>query len=228
MIEYILLPYNMTSQAAPVVSTIEDGYNLMKNNVSNINEHIPILAEYAEKCGTIVELGVSDMVTSWAFLKGLRFNKKKRKHLICVDVEKKPARFDMIYDLAKKNTISMEFVHADSLTMTIPRTDMLFIDTMHHYAQLIRELERHADSVRKYIIIHNTEIDGKYSEIIRMCYYFDIQALKSKYGFSVKDMCKGLGYAVEEFLEKHKDWMVDKHLSNNNGLTILKRVDMLE
>lgn len=212
------------TNSAPVISTIVDGFNLMKDNVSNINEHIPVLAEYAEKCSHVVELGVSDMVTAWGFLKGLRFNKKKKKQLICVDLQDKPARFDSIVELAKKNTITMEFLKANSLTMTIPKTDMLFIDTEHHYAQLIRELEKHCDNVKQYIIMHNTEIDGRYGEIIRMCYYYDVDELQKKNGFKVKDICKGLGYAIEEFLEKHKEWRVEKHLPNNNGLTILARV----
>jgi hypothetical protein len=214
-----------TTANAPVISTIEDGYNLMKDTISNINEHIPVLAEYAEKCCHVVELGVCDMVTTWGFLKGLRFNKKNKKNLVCVDIMEKPARFDNVVELAKKNTIGMEFLNSNSLTMTIPKTDLLFIDTVHHYAQLIRELEKHCQNVRKYIIIHNTEIDGRFGEIIRMCYYYDVDELQRKNGFKIKDMCKGLGYAIEEFLEKHKEWRVDKHLPNNNGLTILTRVE---
>jgi hypothetical protein len=161
------------------------------------------------------------MMTTWAFLKGLRFNKKKKKNLTCIDIQDKPQHFDAMNELAKRNAVNMTFLKGDSTKMSIPRTDMLFVDTTHHYAQLIRELELHSDNVRKYIVMHNTEIDGRYGEIVRMCYYYDIEELKNKYGYDVNDMCKGLGYAIEDFLQNHPEWKVEKHWPNNNGLTIL-------
>ena len=207
------------------MTTIEDGFNMVKEQPSNVNEHIQTLADYAEKCTSVVELGVNEMQTTWAFLKGLRFNKKKKKNLICIDIAGKPSRFDDIAELAKKNRINMEFIQGDSGLIDIPNTDMLFIDTTHHYGLLMRELNKHNQKVKKYIIMHNTEIDGQYGEIVRMCYYYDVEALSKLHGFAVKDMCKGLAFAIEDFLNSHPEWKVDKHFPNNNGLTILARKD---
>lgn len=211
--------------SAITISTIEDGFKMVKDTPSNVNEHIPTLAEYTEKCSSVVELGVSDMVTTWAFLKGLRFNKKKKKNLTCVDILDKPAKFKEVQELAKKNQISMEFIKGNSTEITIPKCDMLFIDTTHHYAQLSRELEKHHDHVKKYIVMHNTEIDGRYGEIVRMCYYYDVEKTQKEYGYSIEDMCKGLGFAIDEFLKNHPEWTVEKHFNNNNGLTILHKED---
>lgn len=197
---------------------------MAKDVPSNVFEHIPVLAEYAEKCTSTAELGVQDMVTTWAFLKGLRFNHKKKKYHVCMDLVGPPRRFDFMNTLATKNRITLEFVKGDSGTTSLPsKVDLLYIDTLHHYAQLRRELEKHASSVKKYIIMHNTEIDAKHGEIVRMCYYYDAADIAQRFGFKVPDMCKGLKPAIDEFLAAHPEWKVDKVLPNNNGLTILAR-----
>lgn len=208
--------------------TIDEGFTWAKDTVSNVHEHIPVLATYAEKCSSVAELGVNEMITTWSFLKGLRFNKKKKKVLICVDINDKPAPFDSVVELAKKNRISMEFLRGDSGTVTLPKVDMLFIDTAHHYAQLHRELEHHYTRVNKYIVMHNTLIDGEFGEIVRMCYYYDVNKMAEHFNYNVKDMCKGLQPAIDEFLANHPDWKLDQQLANNNGLTILVKKDVAE
>jgi hypothetical protein len=207
-------------------ATIEEGYNWAKNTISNVHEHIPVLETYAQKCGSVAELGIGNMITTWGLLKGLRFNKKKVKKLYCVDLNGKPSSFEPIAELAKKNRITMEFTQGDSRSVSLPMVDMLFIDTTHHYGLLMKELEHHHKRVKKYIVMHNTEIDKDLSEIVRMCYYYDIDELQKEY--SIKDLVTGLGPAIEDFLKAHQDWKVLKHLPNNNGLTILARADLEE
>ena len=198
---------------------------MAKDTPSNVFEHIPVLAEYAEKCTSVAELGVDHMVTTWAFLKGLRFNKKKKKNLTCVDIQAKPTEFDSRAALAQKNRITMEFVLADSTKVSLPKVDLLYIDTAHHYGQLSRELEKHHPRVAKYIIMHNTEIDGKFGEVVRMCYYMDVQKICKEHGFTQEELVQGLQPAILGFINKHPEWRVEKHLPNNNGLTILSKVE---
>jgi hypothetical protein len=206
------------------MTTIEEGYKYAKDTPSNCNEHIETLAEYAEKCTSIVEFGVKEMITTWGFLKGLRFNKKKKRNLVCVDMAEKPPHFDKVKELAAKNKIAMEFVHGRSEQVTIPKVDMISIDTEHHYAQLFRELEQHQAQVRKYIVILNTVVDGKYGEVVRMCYHFEMDNFK-ELGYEQRDVCRGLLPAIQDFLKAHPEWKEVKFAPNNNGLTILARVD---
>lgn len=214
------MKFNMTS-----ITTIEEGFNTVSKTISNVNEHIPILAEYAEKCTSVAELGIREMTTTWAFLKGLRFNKKKKKVLIGVDIAGQPERYEQMTQLATKNRITMEFVKGDSKSVQLPKVDLLYIDTTHFYLQLIKELENHHNNVKKYIIMHNTEVDAQYGEILRMCYYFDVPKMAQELGCRIEDLCKGTAYAIEEFLQKHPEWRLEQHFKNNNGLTILTRND---
>ena len=51
-------------------------FNMLKNVKSDINEHMNTLSFYASKVETIFETGVRGVVSSWAFLNGL----KQMKH----------------------------------------------------------------------------------------------------------------------------------------------------
>ncbi len=46
---------------------IIDIYNNLCNEKSDINEHLPTLKRYAEKCDHITEMGVRSVVSTWAF-----------------------------------------------------------------------------------------------------------------------------------------------------------------
>lgn len=207
------------------MTTIEEGYNLAKDRPSNVNEHIPILADYTSKCASVCEMGLNEMTTTWAFLKGLRFNKKKKKHWVGVDISGKPQVYENVKDIAKRNSIVMDFVQGDSSLVDIPNVDLLFIDTIHMYGLLKRELEKHHNIVNKYIIIHNTFVDAEFSEIVRMCFYKhnNVKDIMKHYSFSNDEVCKGLKQAIVDFLEEHPEWQIDKQLPNNNGLTVLAR-----
>ena len=144
---------------------IDRKYNEKVNDLTgDIHEHLPTLREYASKCETVVEMGVRSVVSTWAFLKGLSESGGTIKKLTSVDIE----NIDMenVIQCAKDVGIDMKFVQHDSATVDV-ETDLLFIDTWHVYAHLKRELEFHHSKVSKYIIMHDTEIDGIYGESIR-------------------------------------------------------------
>jgi cephalosporin hydroxylase len=98
---------------------------------------------------------------------------------------------------------------------------MVFIDTWHVYGQLKRELERFHAIANKYIVLHDTEVDGEYGESIRLNH--DIHALSASSGFPTEEITRGLKPAVNQFLMTHPEWTMHAHFRNNNGLTILRR-----
>ena len=99
--------------------------------------------------------------------------------------------------------------------------DMTFIDTWHVYGQLKRELAKFGKVTKKYIIMHDTTVDGIYGETIRMRMNAQEQSRQS--GYPIEEIQCGLQKAITEFLEANPAWQVKEVYTNNNGLTILKR-----
>jgi hypothetical protein len=207
-----------------VKDTINREYMTRCRTPSDINEHLSTLYEYAKECSVIVECGVRSMVSTWAFLKGLIDSRRDAdKKLYCVDIQNVP----YIENICKhvEELVQMKFLLHDSATVIVPEEtyDLLFIDTWHIYGHLKRELELHHTKVKKYMILHDTEVDKIVGESIRCNWNIEEQMRTS--GYTREDITTGLQRAIDEFLVKHGDeWELHKVYTNNNGLTILKRV----
>jgi hypothetical protein len=167
------------------------------------------LSYYASMSETIVEFGGRKIVSTWAFVMG------KPKKLVCVDVVHPDAylgdgghTFSLLEDACREDGIVFSFVLGDTLNINIEYTDLLFIDTLHTRAQLFGELTKHHTKVKKWIILHDTETYKDYITV------------------SSGAIEGGLQYAIDDFLEKNKDWKIIERYTNNNGLTILERENL--
>lgn len=177
-----------------------------KCNISNdINEHLPTLKKYTQECDVVIEMGVRSIISTWAFLAG------KPKKLTSIDIvnpidyinhDKNGCDLDLVKKAANEENIDFNFILGDTLKIEIDECDLLFIDTLHNYSQLKKELELHSNKVKKYIILHDTE------------------SFKTK-GETNNEL--GIWKAVEEFLELNVNWSIKECFKNNNGLTILER-----
>lgn len=174
---------------------LEERYNLARSTPSDINEHLLTLKSYAGDCKHVTEFGVRSGVSTLALLMA------KPKVMVSYDINDCPVHH--LVEEVKDDT-DFEFIIGDTLKITIDITDLLFIDTLHNYNQLSKELELHADNVRKFIILHDTT-----------SYEFVGESYSGKPE-------KGIWPAVEEFLE-NSDWELHKRYHTNNGLTILER-----
>ena len=178
---------------------LEEIYNQKCQIRSDINEHLPTLKKYAEECEHVTEMGVRWVVSTFAFMMG------KPKKLISIDldpVEKHGIKTEDLVELAKSVNVDFTFIVGDTTEIEIEETDFLFIDTLHTYGQLKKELELHANKSKKYIGFHDTTTFaqvGEYQEV-------------------------GLWLAIEEFLIANENWVIAEKFENNNGLTILKRI----
>lgn len=180
---------------------ISDVYNFFCTKDSDINEHLPTLKNYASNCDLVVEMGVRWIVSTWAFLNA------KPKKLISIDINHPSScggNLGLVEKLAKEENIDFQFIQADTTKIEIPECDFLFIDTWHVYDQLKKELQLHGNKAKKYIAFHDTVTFGTVGETA---------------GY------KGLNLAINEFLNENKNWQIEKIYENNNGLTIIKRVD---
>lgn len=198
---------------------MQQGYQARCREWSDIFEHLPVLYEYTKKCSSVVECGVRTIVSSYAFANGLK--ETPGNLLTMVDPGASP---DMpaFLNLCKTEGVNAQFFNESDLLCPLVQTDLLFIDTWHVYGQLKRELARWHSSVNKYIIMHDTTVDEWQGETIRNGWNA-VQQSKT-FGFPVEEINKGLWPAVEEFLAEHPEWTIEKRLTNNNGLTILKRI----
>ena len=188
--------------------TIEEYYIESCKTPSDINEHLPTLKKYAEMSDHITEMGVRTVVSTFSLILG------KPKKMISIDI-KHPCVFNAcdriktVEEYSKNNNINYNFILANTLDIEIENTDLLFIDTLHTYEQLKKELEIHSNKVNKYIIFHDTELFSNKNEVID-----GIQTTQRK---------NGLLPAIDEFLEENLNWKIIEKFVNNNGLTIMER-----
>lgn len=181
--------------------TLKEEYENRVSCRSDINEHLPTLKKYSEKCETVVEFGVRRGNSSYGIMMGMP------KKLTSYDIVKCRCETD-ISKLALENNIDYKFIRANTLEISIDKCDMLFIDTLHTYKQLIQELNIHSINVSKYILLHDTVSFGYKDEKNTDCEK------------------KGLNLAISDFLETTadgKNWDVIDAYKNNNGLTVLGR-----
>jgi hypothetical protein len=200
------------------MSFLESEFKRRRTIICDINEHLDTLYKYAKECAHITECGVNDVNSSYAFAYGLLG--KPTAKLIQVDPYKSDYlnEFNDICDMYNIQTV---FYHDSDLTCPVEKTDLLFIDTWHIYGQLKRELARWHSYAAKYIILHDTEVDGIYGESLRVNSNIKKQSLES--GMPEEEIAKGLMPAIDEFLQEHPEWVLEEQFTNNNGLTVLKR-----
>lgn len=181
--------------------TLKELYEHNCNKSSDINEHCPTLFELAKKCDHVTEFGTRWGVSTSALLYA------QPSKLICYDRAKKRDAIIQLSELSEKT--EFEFHRANVLEIDIDPTDFLFIDTWHAYIQLKQELEKHAAKAKRYIALHDTVKFARRGDTCK----------------GTKDPQGGLMDALDEFLESNNDWEIEKHYENNNGLTILRRVN---
>jgi len=196
------------------MNKILEKYRQLSEIPSDINEHLVTLKKYTEECDTIVEMGVRSIVSTWAFLAG---NPKKLISLDLYNPTKFGGNLQEVYDVVSSTEIDFSFIEHDSLTYELEPCDLLFIDTWHDYLQLKKELTKHHTKVKKYIIFHDTVSFANSNEKNAE----EMGILNQ----NETNLPKGLWPAIEEFLYHNKNWVIWEKKPNNNGLTVLKRIN---
>lgn len=167
-----------------------------KQVTPDICEHLDTLTSLSKECEHVTEMGFRHGASFCALLMG------KPKKLITYDLVI-PKEIIPIFDEIKGET-EIHLYADNTLSIEIEPTDLLFIDTLHTYSQLKKELELHGDKAKKYLVFHDTETFGN----------------KGEDGFE-----KGLKDALDEYMIETGKWKIFKHYPNNNGLTILERYE---
>jgi len=201
---------------------IEKKFNKLCKKKSDINEHLPTLHKYASECQSIIELGVRGVISTYAFVYGLLNNNSSNKKILLNDIE--PCNLTKLLQLTANLKIDLKYKWINNLDLEIEENyDLTFIDTWHVYGQLKRELEKFSKVTNKYIIMHDTTTDDYKGETIRKGLNAKEQSKKT--GIPVNEINKGLMPAITEFLESNNNWKIREKFTNNNGLTILEKIN---
>ena len=173
-----------------------------KNSMQWIAHYMPTLYEYSKKCDSVVEIGVNQVCSTWAFLLA---NPKDGVLSVDIDLQRRGymERHNLTENiwlqwaqhLSEKENVPFSAVESDSLEVELPEHDLLFIDSEHTYGQLKAELSLHGASAKKYIILHDTTLFPE------------------------------LNKAVQEFMAVNKNFEIEKVFSDTPGLTILRNTD---
>jgi len=188
---------------------LEQAYALVCATPSDIHQHLPMLRWLAANAtdgivadrhvpGYVVEFGVRSVVSTWALLAA------RPRRLLSVDIERH-GNVDVCEAVVRDAHLSWTFWQRSTLEIDpLRECDFLFIDTLHTYTQLRAELDRHADGVRNWIAMHDTETFGDRG---------------------MDEQTPGLKTAINEFLETRtgQAWSIAAHFTHNNGLTVLRR-----
>jgi hypothetical protein len=171
-------------------------FNRSRSIAGDINEHMLRLAQLARQCEHVTEFGVRTGMSTYSFLHGL--SNKPNAKLRSYDLHD----FFNVHGISSQLAIDWTFHQGSTLDApTIEPTDLLFIDTLHTYAQVKGELEKHGNQARKYIVFHDTVAFGVVGE----------------------DNGTGINLAIQEFLRDNDHWQIVEHYENCNGLTVLAR-----
>lgn len=177
---------------------LEAIYDICLHQECDINKLFPTLRQYASECEHVTEFGTRGVFSTYAFIAA------QPKTLLSYDLQQNTNIYEAI-DVAKENDVNLKFLEQNVLTTTIEETDLLFIDTLHVYRQLSKELALHGNKARKYILLHDTTTWGTEDEI------------------EDGTPKQGLQLAIKEFLIANPRWIVEKEITESNGLMILKR-----
>lgn len=161
---------------------------------TDIHEHLPIISELTSQCTHVTELGVGWAQSTRAFL-------RHDVELHSYEFMPQPGIREF-FEEAKNAGRNVTLHVDDTRKVQIAETDLMLVDSLHIYEQVQKELELHAGKVRKHLLFHDTTLFAD----------------RGEFGG------KGIWPAIQEFIDSHPEWQLVERRTNNNGLTILKRI----
>jgi hypothetical protein len=167
---------------------------------SDIVLHLPVLEFYASLCGHVTEFGVREGCSTAALLAGC----KGEMH--SYDIEHTP-----VVDRLQGMTLpcSWTFHRGDTgdPALEVAETDLLFIDTLHTYDHVTKELTHHGRKARKFLAFHDTFTCGEVD------------------ASGPNPTARGIVPAINEFMSRFPgEYETAFATTANNGLLVLRRV----
>jgi hypothetical protein len=183
--------------------------------------HLNTMYHYGKRCKKIVEMGVENAFSTWAwlaakpkYLRAVDIYRNRNNHPNWLDVENeaKAMGIDFRFEIADSGHGALREIydrffpgHGEEGLNLPPYVmdkgiELLFIDTYHSYTHLKAELAVHGNRVRKYLMFHDTETFGESHP-----YDGDL----------------GLNPAIREFISSNPHWIYLHKVNYGHGLTVL-------
>ncbi len=170
--------------------------------------HLPRLRELAEGLALAVEFGVKKGGSSSALILAA-------EHVISYDlVATSRAR-----SLERAAAEWWEYRLEDSRTASFPPCDLLFVDSLHTYAQCRAELDAHANRVKRYLVFHDVitfGVIGADGEKGGHLWEYEV-------GVSVPREALGIRPAIDELMIRDPSWRILASYPDSHGLLVLER-----
>lgn len=186
--------------------TIQEKYEQLCLQSSDINLLLPYLYKYSRGFDHITEFGIRQGVSTHAFMMS------RPKTIRSYDIARY-SEIDSIEELAKINGIDFKLILENIWKTEIEETDVLLIDSYHVAGACAIELELHSPKVKHRILFHDVA-PGTFWEVGETP-YDGIEHM----GLDPR----GLKYAIEPFMTVHPEWKEIFRTDINNGLLVLER-----
>jgi hypothetical protein len=168
--------------------------------LSDVVLHLPVLEWFASHCGHVTEFGTRDGRSTVALVAGCR------GEVHSYDIVR-TAFARQFADVAKP--CRWFFHQASTVDETIPVSspELLFVDTLHTYDHVARELALHGRKASRYLAFHDTYTCGE----------------RDRSGPDPR--APGIVPAIEEFVARHAgDYDTAYRTNAGNGLWVLRRL----
>lgn len=202
---------NATATVAPAdraERAIRAWYDHWYARPSAIRAHLPRLQALAAGCGLAVEFGVKRAASSAALLLGAA-------RVVSYDIVPTPEAIRLQAEAGSRWDYRIE----DSRTAEILACDLLFVDSLHTFAQVDAELRRHAEAVRRYLVFHDTITFGSVGadgETGQHCWQY-------RPGVPMPPEALGIRPAIDALLIRDRSWQIAAHYTDSHGLLVLER-----
>jgi hypothetical protein len=198
----------VTGTVSPTSSAVLAHYTEWCRRPSAIQPHLPRLKALAEGCQIAQEFGVKRAASSSALLLGAL-------RVISYDIVPTPEARHL-----QAAEPRWEYRIQDSREAPVEPCDLLFIDSLHTYAQVEAELTRHADSVARWLIFHDSITFGSIGadgETGRQTWTYQA-------GVPVPRGHLGIRPAIDALMIRDRSWQIAAHYPDSHGLLVLERV----
>lgn len=170
--------------------------------------HLPRLRAYASGCRRAIEFGTKAGASASALLCGA-------DTVISYDLVYHSACDRLLRAAAGRWTYVLE----DSRSAPVLDCDLLLLDSLHTYDQVLAELARHAAAVRRYLIFHDVITFGSIGA--------DGESGQHLWtytpGQSVPRDAYGIRPAIDAFQIAYPEWQIIASYPESHGLLVLER-----